>query len=308
MKKIKVEINRKQQNGHFGTLGMPYLLSAIKESELFEVDFHDEFVKTARDFRGTILVCNGKKVYLDFWEYPAPSYTNNVYNYGFDLIIKLQDRHVETKSVHRYLTRKNILVKSKEEIQSYRDIICPWTFFPSRLFEKSIGNEEELLLEAKNVEVDKLGFFCGKPWKCRNNIMKHLSANGVETWRSDQGNKGSGRPLSDQEFIQYMMRSKFGVVLAGRASAVTDSKNRREIDYMMLKKPLLLNYRPKYYNPLEEGKHYIYFDEKTDLNGLEDRYNIEEIAENGYKWYLENVPKEGAATVFRKILKERLSI
>jgi hypothetical protein len=46
-------------------------------------------------------------------------------------------------------------------------------------------------------------------------------------------------------------------VLAGRASMVTDAKNRREIDYMMLKKPLLLNYKPKYYDEMIEGKHYI---------------------------------------------------
>jgi len=308
MEKVKVEINRKQQNGHYGTLGMPYLLSAIKESDLFEVDFHDEFVKTARDFRATILICNGKKIYLDFWEYPAPTYTGKVYDYGFDLIIKLQDRHVDIKNVHRYLNRKNMLVKSKEELQAYRDIICPWTFFPSRLFDKYIGNEEELVSKAKDIEVDQLGFFCGKAWKCRNNIMKHLKGLGLMTQRSDQGNKNGGRPLNDEEFIEQMIRSKYGIVLAGRASAVTDAKNRREIDYMMLKKPLLLNYRPKYYNPLVEGKHYIYFDEKTDLNDLENRYNIEEIAENGYNWYLENVPKDGAANVFRKILKEKLSI
>jgi len=161
---------------------------------------------------------------------------------------------------------------------------------------------------AKDVEVDKFGFFCGKAWKCRNGIMKHLRDQGISMQTSNQGNKRSGRPLDDKEFVKYMMGSKYGIVLAGRSSAVTDAKNRREMDYMMLKKPLLLNYRPKYYNPLEEGKHYIYFDEKTDLQSLENRYNIKEIGENGYQWYLDNVPPEGAAKTFRKILKERLDI
>jgi hypothetical protein len=138
--------------------------------------------------------------------------------------------------------------------------------------------------------------------------MDYLKAQGIETWRSDQGNKRRGRPLSDDEFVRHMKRSKFGIVLAGRASMVTDAKNRREIDYMMLKKPLLLNYKPKYYDEMIEGKHYIYFDQETDLKDLENRYNIEEIAENGYQWYLRNVPPEAAAKTFRQILSDKLDI
>ena len=306
MDKVKVEINRVQQNGHYGTLGMPDLLGAIKNSDLFEIGFHDVMIKTARHFRGTTLFCNGKKVYLDFWEYPTPCYTNAIYDYNFDLIIKIQDRYVDINKVHEYLNRKKMLPKSKEELQSYRDKICPWTFFPSRLFSQFVGKEDELLSDPK--KVDKFGFFCGKGWTCRNKIMDHLKKNDIEVWKSDQGNKRTGRPLSDDEFRHYMATSKFGIVLAGRGSMVTDAKNRREIDYMMIKKPLLLNYKPKYYNELVEGVHYIYFDEKTDLNDLENRYNINEIAENGYQWYLENVPPEAAAKTFRTILKDKLDI
>ena len=126
--------------------------------------------------------------------------------------------------------------------------------------------------------------------------------------RSDQGNRRTGRKLSDQEYVEKMQRSKYGIVLAGRSTAVTDPKNRREIDYMMLKKPLLLNYKPHYYNTLEAGKHYIFFDANTDIKNLENEYDINQIAENGYQWYLENVRPEGAANTFRKILKEKLSI
>lgn len=304
MEKIKVKINREQQNGSYGTLGMPYLLGAIKNSDLYEIDFHDEKIKTARDFRATILFCNDKKVYLDFWEYPAPTYTDNIYNANFDLIIKLQDRKIDIKSVNRYLTKKEMLVKTRDEHQAYKDKICPWTFFPSRLFTKYINNEEELHNEE---EIDQLGFFCGKAWKCRNAIMEKLSVQGIDTWKSDQGERNK-RPLTDDEFKLKMKKSKYGIVLAGRASMVTDQKNRREVDYMMLKKPLLLNYKPYYYNELVEGKHYIYFDGKTDIKDLENRYNIKEIGENGYKWYKENVPPESAAKVFRQILKEKLKI
>jgi hypothetical protein len=306
MEKIKVKINKKQENGYHGTLGMKYLLSVIKESDLFEIDYHDEMIRTTRDFRATILHCNDKKVYLDFWEYPAPTYTMRIYDSDIDLIIKLQDRYVDNNVAHRYLTRKNMIPKTKNEIAKFRDKICPWTFFPSRIFERYLGKEEELFKD--EVEVDKLGFFCGKMWKSRNGIVKSFEGKGIDVLKSDQGNKRSGRPLSDKEFMNHMKRSKYGIVLAGRASAVTDAKNRREIDYMMLKKPLLLNYKPKYYEELEEGKHYISINEKTDFLSLEKRYNIDEIAENGHQWYLRNVSPTGAANTFRKILKEKLNI
>ena len=105
-----------------------------------------------------------------------------------------------------------------------------------------------------------------------------------------------------------MKGCKYGIVLAGRASPVTDFKNRREADYMMLKKPLLINYKPNYYNELVEGKHYIYIDEKTDIKSLENQYNIDEIAEAGYQWYLENMTPNSAAKVFRQIINEKLGI
>jgi len=118
MEKIRLGINREQQNGSYGTLGMPYLLNVLKDSDFFDIYLHDEFIKTSRDMRGTTLFCNDKKVYLDFWEYPTPTYQVPVYEYGFDLVIKLQDKHVDIDKVHKYLSRKRMLPKSKEELQA----------------------------------------------------------------------------------------------------------------------------------------------------------------------------------------------
>lgn len=306
MEKIKISLNKNQHNGYAGTLGMPELLGALKSSNLFEIDYHDYMLKTARDMRGTTIFANGKKIYLDFWEYATPTYTENTYNANFDLIIKIQDCDVSNERSHRYLNRKKMLQKSFDEIKAFRSKIVPWTFFPSRIFASYVGKEDELNKE--RVEVDRLGFFCGKSWNCRNKILGSLAKKGIETRLSDQGDKRKGRPLTDDEFMNYMKRSKYGIVLAGRSTAVTDSKNRREIDYMMLQKPLLINYRPYYYNKLKEGVHYIYLDENTDLDSLEKMYNIDEIGKNGHQWYLENVRPEGSANVFRSILKEKLNI
>ena len=74
---------------------------------------------------------------------------------------------------------------------------------------------------------------------------------------------------------------------------------------MLLKKPLLLNYKPYYYNPLVNGKHYIYINEKTDLTKLDKLYNIREIADNAYQWYLDNASPMGAAKTFLQIMNDK---
>jgi len=102
-----------------------------------------------------------------------------------------------------------------------------------------------------------------------------------------------------------MRTSKYGLCLHGRGSHFTEAKNRREIDYMLLKKPLLLNYDPNYYNSMIDGKHYIKINEKTSLENLEKEYNIDEIAQNGYQWYKDNASPMGAANTFLQIMKDR---
>jgi hypothetical protein len=74
---------------------------------------------------------------------------------------------------------------------------------------------------------------------------------------------------------------------------------------MMLKKPLLLDYKPNYYNPLEPNKHYIFIDENTRIDSLDDMYNIEEIAQNGYEWYKQNATPEAIPRTFLQIMQDK---
>ena len=126
----------------------------------------------------------------------------------------------------------------------------------------------------------------------------------IEYRESDQSFKNC-RPLSDKEYVQYMAESKYGIVLPGRVSWFTEGKNRREIDYMMMRKPLLLTYTPYYYNELKPGIHYIKIDPETDISTLENDYDIDQIAENGFQWYKENASPLGAAKVFKQIMDDR---
>ena len=88
MDKVLLKLNKDQHNGYYGTLGMPYLLGCLKDSDLFDIEYHDYYLKTARDFRATTIFANDKKIYLDFWEYPTPCYTMNAYNADFKVALR----------------------------------------------------------------------------------------------------------------------------------------------------------------------------------------------------------------------------
>ena len=229
------------------------------------------------------------------------------YNAGFDLIIKLQHRHSlnNNEELERVCQRKHILTASLniEERRKYRDKFAVWTFFCSKMMLPFWGKEDMI----QPVPIERLGFFCGKTWKSRGAMLAKLQKEGIEIIHSSQETPGQ-KPLTDQEYLHRMKSSRFGIVLGGKASHLTECKNRREIDYMMLTKPLCLNYKPSYYNPMVEGRHYIYLDAKIDLKNLENQYNIDEIARNGWQWYQDNASPAGITKTFLQIMREKLNV
>lgn len=281
-----------------GTLGMGYTLRSLKNSELFEIGEHDYYFSACRSYRGTTILVGNKKIFVDFWEYPTPTFTNETYNANFDLIIKLQWRNISFEQFLKESRKQNFLGnKSDEEIKSFYDKIVPWSFFPSRLMEPYIGQEQSLW----SSEIKRDGFFCGKDWKCRRPGKKMVLSNNMEYIYSDQEKRNI---IPDVKFIEMMRESKYGIVLPGRGSWATDTKNRREIDYMMLKKPILMTYEPHYYNTLIPGHHYIKWNGEK-IEDIDKKFDLHFIAANGYKWYLENATPTGIASSFMKILNER---
>lgn len=285
------------------TLGLPELLTTLINSNAFDVTYHNDKLNALKSEKGAIIYYNDKKVYLDVWDYACPTHTPQVFDSNFDVIIKLQHPLITAEEFDSRCQAKHrlFLNKTSDQRKEFWNKIVPWTFFCSRMMNRFIGKEDKIKLEP----ITQFAFFCGKHWKCRHDISKSLIKQGIEYIISSQECFFSGRPLTDKQYIEKMKRCKFGLVVHGRCSAFSENKNRREIDYMMLKKPLLLNYKPFYYNPMIEGKHYIYFDEKTDLKNIEKMYNIEEIAMNGYQWYLDNANPQGVVNTFLQIMKER---
>lgn len=284
---------------------MPETLDCLVNSGLFDVTYHSEKLSAMKGERATIVYFQGKKIYIDFWEYNNPSWTMEAYNAGFDLILKLQHRYSlkDDAELERICQRKRIITNglTPEDRRNFRDKFSPWTFFCSKMMSPFWGKEDQI----QSAPVERLGFFCGKTWKSRGPMLTKLQNDGIEVIHSSQETPGQ-KPLKDEEYLHKMKSSKLGIVLGGKACHLTECKNRREIDYMMLGKPLLLNYKPSYYNTLVEGKHYIFIDAKTDLKNIENQYNIDEIARNGWQWYKDNASPEGTAKTFLQIMREKL--
>lgn len=302
MNKPILSLNKNDIKNKYNTLGMTEYLTYLRDSNKFDITYHTDRVKNIKGIRGSILYYQGKKIFLDFWEYSSPTYCHETYDHAFDLIIKLQHKKMDYDKFNKMCHRKKMLKKlTDQQRNEFLDKIIPWSFFPSKMMKKFIGKEHEV----EPLSIEQTGFFCGKAWKSRNKIKQKLEKDGIEFVKSSQELK-SGRPLTESQYVHKMRTSKYGVVLAGRCCMFTQAKNRREIDYMMMKKPLLINYKPYYYNKLIEGKHYIFVDINTDLDKIEAKYDIEKIAINGFEWYKNNASPNGIVETFLKIMKERL--
>lgn len=303
--KPKLVLNKNQFKHGGTTLGMKDMLHSIGESDLFDVSFHNESVTAMRGMRATVIYYNDKKVYLDLWEYPTPSHTMEVYNANFDLIIKVQHKNIGARQYNRYCSRKRFMSGITDAQRTeFLNKIVPWTFFPSRMMEPFVGREDEFSKE--NYPIERDAFFCGKNWKCRKEMVSALSGQGIECLKSNQELK-RGKTLGQNDYLHYMRSSKYGLILRGRSSMLTDCKNRREIDYMILQKPIVMDYEPFYYNPMVAGEHYILIDKNTDIKSLDSLYNTHEIAKNGYEWYKKNATKSAIANTFLQIMNEKLS-
>lgn len=291
------------------TLGLNEFLGYLMKSDKFDIVYHDGKIQTGKMERSTTLIYNGKKIYVDFWDYAMPTYTDSIFNSDMDLIIKLQHPKMTFEEFKARLASKNQFPNSTEnEKLKFFNKIIPWTFFCSRMMQPFIGKEETI----EQIPIKQIAFFCGRGWKCRRHFKNYIKSSGIEFLDSDQGgslaNKGlasPGKTLTDAEYLEKMKSSKYGLVLHGRGSFMSEAKNRREMDYMMLRKPLLLNYKPNYYNPLIEGKHYIYIDQNTDINNLDNLYNINDMVQNAFQWYKENASEHGVVQSFLQIMKDR---
>ena len=300
--KIKISINRTQANSIKG-LGLPLFFHALKTSDLFDIDYHDETCGERHRTLQTLFICNGRKIVLDTFESAYTTCSKEILEGNYDLILKLQQADMPVDDIVDFVVDV-LKTYSVDEIRAFYNKVVPWTFFHSRMFERDWKNK---VIYTPSPHTN-IGFFCGRDWDKRKPHMDELRQSGIEVFCSNHGGVPDIK-LQNQDFIKRMLSSRLGIVLEGIDSPVTNGKNRREMDYMMVRKPLLLDYKPFYYNPLIPGKHYVYWDKNIkELNAQYTNRELAEIEQNAYEWYNNNASRLGVAKSLRQILQEKCII
>jgi len=285
----------------YTTLGMNYLVGSLMGSGIFEVGNHEETVEVPKGHRAIIIYLNDIKIYLDFWEYIYPAHSVKVYEQNFDIIIKLQHRCMTPEYYLQQCKEKKILVElsNNQKLEMFSKIV-PWTFFPSQYlidYASKLGSTPDNL---EPIDTEQIGFFCGRNWRTRRRWNGRLGKSGFKMF-AHGGNNMENRPLEHDQFMHLMRSSQYGLVLPGRSSRFTEAKNRREIDYMLLKKPILMPYTPNYHNPLIPNKHYVLIDRHTKYDRLEARFDFDKMVEDAYEWYIQNASPYGVVKTFLEI-------
>ena len=300
--KIKISINRAQSDSVKG-LGLPLFLHAIKTSDLFDVGYHDEVCLPRHITLQSVLVCNGKKVLLDTYESAYTTCAKEVMKGDYALILKLQHKNMPLEDIVCFLSS---ITKeySPDELHAFYNKTVPWTFFHSRMFERDWLKDAMYTPSSHN----KVGFFCGRGWDRRQARIAELRQCGLEVLCSNHGGVPDMR-LRNKDFIDRMLSSRLGIIMEGIDSPITDGKNRREMDYMLVRKPIVMDYKPCYYNPLVPGKHYIYWDRNiADISAEYTDADLAEIEHNAHEWYTKNASRHGMASSLHQILCEQCII
>lgn len=112
-------------------------------------------------------------------------------------------------------------------------------------------------------------------------------------------------PYSQEEYLNIVSDSKFGLCLAGYGP-----KCNREIEYLGLGVVPIVTPEVDmtYYNALEENHHFLKIEDVSDFENAIDSITEkkwQEMSKNGRQWYEENCSRKGSYETTVKILNER---
>lgn len=146
--------------------------------------------------------------------------------------------------------------------------------------------------------------------KIENNVQHHKRtqqdwSESVEVFEMPiQGPAGDVYKYSQLEYLKKIKSSKYGLCLSGYGP-----KCNREIELMGLGTVPIISPMVDltYYNPLEEGVHYIKVNSPNDVKDTIDSISIkhwEEMSNNCLEWYSENASPQGSFNTTIQILEK----
>ena len=136
------------------------------------------------------------------------------------------------------------------------------------------------------------------PWVA---ALEHIEGVFLRTYEGSTAN----RVGTLDDYISMILEWGSGIILKGGCHRYTDGKNRREVEFGGLGIPMILNYRPHYYDDLTPDKHYIYAETVEDLPGCIERANGEEgkvCAYEAGQWWSRNAGNRGICESFMRIM------
>lgn len=227
-----------------------YLLHLLSLNDNVSV-FRDMSLSTIPVFKSKNLIpfkLDDFPFFIDDWDYSYPtSYLDNpkvLYPYLKNnlppTILKIQYSSNHKEKYDNLYNKYNIKV-------------LPFIIFPNRYFNLGFDKWDS------NKQHKYLCFHTGRQWRERSRWINYLKNNISEIPQINT-------KLTTQEYQSLLLDTKWGLVLKGKGIG----KNRREIEYMSIGMPLVLNYKPEYPFPYNANEHYVYLEKPKDIEKLKD--------------------------------------
>jgi len=238
------------------------MLKRMGDSGAFDVThkkFPPKLFALTRPGHMTPFILNGKKCFLDDWDYDYPTSTIDE---------EFFDKNPEHKDL-RYVFK---IQYSKGETQKFTDLgkkfgfeVFPFFMFPRHDFE--LGS-----WKWKNKDHKYLALFSGRVWKFRKPWKKYMGERPDCISVNDSHLKITNSRMNsvdDDVYLDILKNTKWGLCLRGKG---TDCKNRREVEYLSYGMPLVLDYKPYYPfdDEFQPNKDYVFVEKPQDLERLKD--------------------------------------
>jgi hypothetical protein len=190
---------------------------------------------------------NEQSFFIDDWDYhyPTSSLANaNIPHYY------LQENKPTILKIQYTINNQSLYDKIYEKFQIK---VLPFIIFPNKVFNLSFNKWKY----TDNHEY--LCFHTGRIWRERHKWVNYLN-------NSSFKKPDTSKQLNEKDFESLLLKTKWGLILKGKGVG----KNRREVEYMSIGMPLVLNYKPEYPFPYNPDEHYVYLEKPSDIDKLID--------------------------------------
>ena len=260
-----------------------FKLAKVIEDESVPKSSH---AKTTRHEHSIFVKVNDKLIWIDTWDFHAPGY-EWLSGKGADIdvacILKIQC--------------------SGKKFKDERKIpIFPWTMF-HMCHTRWLDNLNDFRKMYKETPREHWLGFSGRMWGWRKKWQIEMESMDYTQFI------GYGRtpPGDFIEYVKKMVKWRVGLSIIGKRDRLTDGKNRREVEYASVGMPMILNYRPHYFNQLIPGSHYLYCAKPEHLgkmmdNLMDDKELYDNLSHNSLSWWEANASEKGICETFIQIM------